>query len=79
MAAMEKGKYTTGEAAVKAGIHLTTLQRWIAAEKIKAPNPVLIGGVGYRLWSEKDIEDLKKARDKIFYKGGGRKKKGGGK
>lgn len=72
---MIKGKLTTAEAAGKAGIHPVTLQRWIAARKIEAPKPTLIGAVGYRLWSTKDVLRLKKVKNAIYRKGRGRKKK----
>lgn len=51
-------KQTTAEAAKRAGIHQVTLQKWIAAGRVKAPKPVLIGAVGYRLWSANDIASL---------------------
>jgi excisionase family DNA binding protein len=69
------GKFTTTEAAEKAGVHLSTLQRWIAVGRIEAPKPRLIGGVGYRLWSTKDVERLKKVKQDIYRKGRGRKPK----
>ena len=71
------GKLTTAEAAKRAGIHHVTLQRWIAAAKLNAPKPTLIGAVGYRLWSAKDIATLLKAKQVIYGKGRGRKKKSG--
>jgi excisionase family DNA binding protein len=69
------GKYTTEEAARKVGIHQVTLQRWIKAGKIQAPEPTLIGAVGYRLWSLGEIEKVKVVKGAIYHKGGGRKKK----
>jgi excisionase family DNA binding protein len=69
------GKLTTAEAAKKIRLHHVTLQRWIASGKIKAPKPILIGAVGYRLWSAKDIQKLRKAKDEIYRKGRGRKPK----
>jgi excisionase family DNA binding protein len=69
------GKLTTTEAAKKADIHLSTLQRWIATGRITAPKPTLIGAVGYRLWSTKDVERLKKVKQEIYRKGRGRKPK----
>ena len=72
---MLDGKLTTTEAAKKADIHLATLQRWIAGGRIEAPEPTLIGAVGYRLWSTKDVERLKKAKQEIYRKGRGRKPK----
>jgi DNA-binding transcriptional MerR regulator len=72
---MVNGKLTTAEAAKKADIHLATLQRWIAAGKVAAPKATLIGAVGYRLWSSKDVERLKKVKEGIYRKGRGRKPK----
>ncbi len=71
------GKLTTAEAAKRVGIHQVTLQKWIAAGKLKAPKPTLIGAVGYRLWSAKDVAALLKIKQAIYRKGRGRKKKGG--
>jgi excisionase family DNA binding protein len=69
------GKHTTEEAARKVGIHQVTLQRWIKAGKVNAPEPTLIGAVGYRLWSLEEIEEVKAVKRAIYHKGGGRKKK----
>jgi len=68
-----KTKRTTSEAAKIVGIHLATLQRWIAQGKVKAPRPTLIGAVGYRLWSADDITELKEVKKAIYCKGRGRK------
>lgn len=73
--AMLDGKLTTAEAAFKVGIHPVTLQRWIAARKVKAPKPTLVGAVGYRLWTADDVAGLKKIKDQIHRKGRGRKVK----
>ena len=72
--AMFDGKLTTSEAAKAVGIHPVTLQRWIAAGKVNAPKPTLVGAVGYRLWTAKDVERLRKVKLKIHRKGRGRKK-----
>ena len=71
---MINGKFTTSEAARQVGISLATINRWIDANKIKAPEPTLVGAVGYRLWSAEDIQNLKLIKKKIYWKGGGRKK-----
>jgi excisionase family DNA binding protein len=72
---MIDGKYSTSEAAGRVGISLPTLQRWIAAGKIKAPKPILIGAVGYRLWSIDDIDRLKAVKQAVYRKRGGTNKK----
>ena len=74
---MVDSKLTTAEAAKRAGIHQVTLQKWIAAGKLKAPKPTLIGAVGYRLWSAKDVAALLKVKEASYRKGRGRKKKSG--
>ena len=74
---MIDGKLTTAEAAKRAGIHQVTLQKWIAAGKFKAPKPILIGAVGYRLWSAEDVARLQKVKQAIYRKGRGRKTKNG--
>ncbi len=72
---MIDGKLTTAEAARRVGIHPVTLQRWIAARKVRYPKPTLIGAVGYRLWSAEDVENLRTAKQTIYGKGKGRRKK----
>jgi len=71
---MINGKFTTSEAAQQAGISLATINRWIAMGKIHAPKPTLVGATGYRLWSRADIKNLRDAKKKIYWQGGGRKK-----
>jgi len=66
---MISGKHTTAEAAKQAGIHQITLQKWIATGKVKAPKPTLIGAVGYRLWSAKDVAALLKVKQAVYRKG----------
>src|SRR6266446_6511272 len=70
-----KNKHTTSEVAEIVGIHLATLQRWISQGKVHAPQPTLIGAVGYRLWSQGDITRLKELKKAIYCKGRGRKRK----
>jgi excisionase family DNA binding protein len=72
---MLDGKLTTAEAAREVGLHPVTLQRWIADGKVKAPKPTLVGAVGYRLWTARDIISLKKIKEQIHRKGRGRKPK----
>lgn len=75
--AKRSGLATTREAASRVGIHLATLQRWIATGKVKPPKPTLIGAVGYRLWSKMDIDRLERIKRKIYRRGRGRKQTGG--
>ncbi len=72
---MVRGKFTTAEAAERTGVTWRTVQRWIAAGKVKPPKPTLIGAVGYRLWSTDDVVRLSRVKERIYRKGRGRKKK----
>jgi DNA-binding transcriptional MerR regulator len=71
---MIHGKRTSYEAAKRAGITWRTLQRWIASGKLIAPKPTLVGAVGYRLWSARDVASLVKLKKAIYQKGRGRTK-----
>jgi excisionase family DNA binding protein len=66
---------TTAEAARAVDINRITLQRWIRANKVKAPKAVLRNGRGVRLWSSADVEKLRKTKERIHRKGRGRKAK----
>jgi excisionase family DNA binding protein len=72
---MINGKFTTSEAARQVGISLATINRWIAMGKVKAPEPTLVGATGYRLWSKTDITSLRQTKKRIYWQGGGRKKR----
>ncbi len=64
--------YSTREVARKLGLHLVTLQRYIAARKIRIPKVRLVGSLAVRLWTERDIERVRKQLPKIA---NGRRKK----
>jgi predicted site-specific integrase-resolvase len=52
--------YSSREAATKLGIHLRTLERYIAGKKIPYPPIKQIGGVRFRLWSDEDVEQIRR-------------------
>jgi predicted DNA-binding transcriptional regulator AlpA len=56
---------STREAAKKLGLSLMTIQRYIADRKFDAPPLQRVGGVRVRLWSDKDIERIRKILPKI--------------
>ncbi len=58
-------RYSTREVAKHLGLHFTTFHRYIAAKKIPLPPLTRIGGVKVRLWSEKDIEQVRKLLPRI--------------
>lgn len=53
--------YTTREAAERVGMHLSFVRRLVSSGKIAAP-PLhrYKGGVSVRLWSERDVERLRR-------------------
>jgi predicted site-specific integrase-resolvase len=66
---------TTRKAARAAGISLATLQRWIAAGKVSAPRLRIRHGRAVRLWTARDVEQLRRYKAAHYRKGRGRKKK----
>lgn len=67
--------YTTREVAAKVGITRATLQAWIKAKKITPPKPTLDGARSTRLWSESALARLRKAKERLYWKGQGRPRK----
>jgi len=61
--------------AKEVGIGIATLERWLAQGKVRIPKTVTIGARRFRLWSERDIERLKKYKASSYGKGRGRKAK----
>lgn len=58
-------QYSTREAAKKLGLTLLTIQRYIAAGKIPAPSLLNVGGGKLRIWTDEDIEAVRKILPKI--------------
>ena len=65
--------YSTREAAKMLGVSLSSLQRYIAVGKVKAPKTRRIGGALVRPWTVRDVERVRKQLPKIK---SGRRKKG---
>ena len=51
--------YSTRQTAKKLGIAMASLSRYIAAGKVPAPKPTLIGRYEVRAWTEEDIERVR--------------------
>jgi excisionase family DNA binding protein len=58
-------QYSTREAARKLGLHLITIQKYIAEHKIPAPPLLRVGGGKLRVWTDADIEKVKNVLPKI--------------
>jgi excisionase family DNA binding protein len=57
--------FSTGEAAKKLGLQTRTLSRYIQAGKIPAPKMAKTGKMTLHLWTEADIERVRKLLPKI--------------
>jgi hypothetical protein len=64
----------TQQAASTVGISTMTLQRWLAADKVKGPELRIHNGRAVRLWDKADLARLLKLKRLIYCKGRGRKK-----
>ena len=67
--------FSTLEVAAHVGIDRTTLERWLSDGSIKPPKMVRIGSQTYRLWTNRDIDQVKRYKEKSYRMGRGRKKK----
>jgi len=67
--------YSTSGAAKKCGVHPITLQRWVSEGKITAPRKTRVGGIVVRLWTDSDLERVRKFKAMNYRKGRGRKPK----
>jgi hypothetical protein len=57
--------FSTRQAAKELGVHFTTLSQYITVKKIPAPKTIEIGGRHVHLWTERDIERVRKLLPKI--------------
>jgi excisionase family DNA binding protein len=53
--------YTTSEAAKKASISRETLYQWLRSGKVPAPKQIKLGAKTQYLWTDKDVEAVRKA------------------
>jgi excisionase family DNA binding protein len=65
--------YSTVQAAKLLGVAPDTIHRWIRGKKITAPGIEHIGGVEIRLWSDEDVEKLKKYKANHYWGRGSKK------
>jgi excisionase family DNA binding protein len=58
-------QYSTREVAEKLGLHLVTIQTYIAEGKIPAPPLLKVGKGKLRIWTDEDIESVRQILPKI--------------
>ena len=57
------------------GIDRVTLQRWLLAGKIREPRRIKNGGINARVWTDRDVERVRRWKAAHYRKGRGRKPK----
>jgi excisionase family DNA binding protein len=57
---VSRNRYTTSEAAKAAKVSRPTIQYWISTGKIDAPKLEVHNGKAARLWTEADVERMRK-------------------
>lgn len=66
--------YSTQEVANLVGIHKNTLKRWLRSELVAEPRHTRIAMQNHRVWSERDLERVKKFKEANYRKKPRRKK-----
>lgn len=68
-------RYSTAQVALALKIGRQTLHRWIASGVVSAPGRSKVGGVTVRMWTDQDVERVRKYKTLNYRKGRGRKPK----
>ena len=66
---------STVQVARKIGVSKLTLIRWLLDGKVKEPRRVKQVGQEIRIWSDRDVERVRKYKQENYRKGRGRKPK----
>jgi DNA-binding transcriptional MerR regulator len=67
--------YSTVQVARMVGVNRVTLQHWLLDGKITEPKRISNGGVTARVWTDRDVERVRKYKAANYRKGRGRKPK----
>jgi predicted site-specific integrase-resolvase len=67
--------YSTKQVVRIVGIGRMTLLRWLRAGKVPEPQRISGGGVNARVWGARDVELVRRYKEKFYRKGRGRKRK----
>lgn len=67
--------YSTVQVARLVGVDKQTLLRWLWAGKIREPRTVGDGGQKIRIWTDRDVEQVRIYKEAHYRKGRGRKPK----
>ncbi|HZO98666.1 MAG TPA: helix-turn-helix domain-containing protein [Terriglobia bacterium] len=69
------GPLSTEEVCRLVGIHRATLERWLSSGRLQRPQTISIGARVFRYWMQRDVERVRKFKEKFYRKGRGRKPK----
>ena len=72
---MHMSPLSTKEVCSLVGIHPATIERWLSSGRLRLPQPIKIGGRVFRSWTRRDVERVRKFKEKFYRKGRGRKQK----
>jgi excisionase family DNA binding protein len=67
--------YSTAQVARRLGVHKVTLKRWLISGRVAEPKRIGKGGVQARIWSDRDVDRVRKYKQENYRKGRGRKPK----
>ena len=62
---LQMATFSTRDAAKQLGLDVSTLSRYIAAQKVPAPKTLTTGGITVHIWTQRDIERVRKLLPKI--------------
>src|SRR6266852_1558508 len=62
---LQMATFSTRDAAKQLGLDVSTLSRYIAAKKVPAPKTLTTGGITVHIWTQRDIERVRKLLPKI--------------
>jgi len=67
--------YSTAQVAKTVGVDKKTLLRWLWTGKISEPKHHANGGQDVRIWTERDLQRVRRFKEANYCKGRGRKKR----
>ncbi len=67
--------YSTKQVTQMVGVGRITLLRWLHSGKVPEPRRVTNGGVNARVWTNRDVERVRKYKAAHYWEGRGVKKK----
>ena len=70
-----KKTYSTKTAARLAGVHWTTLHRWMSDGKVRASITVPLDGRTLHRWTDADVRKIRRHKERFYMKGRGPKAK----